>query len=310
MEESNNNSKKLYLAIIGVLLLINGIALYLYFKESKDKEQKVEQIAKMDTDYKSLTTEFESAKAELEGMKGKNAELDAIIVQRQQEIETLQKQFAAAQKAGTVDVAKYKNLLAVEQKKTVELQEKIKELESKNEELTATNLQVNKDLEKEKQTTTSLTEEKNKLTDEKAILSQKVELGSLLEPKNIKIEGVHKRSSGKEVAKKSAKNVDYLKISFETGVNKVLPKGNQTLYLRVINPKGETISMADKGGGKLKLAESGQEVQYTKPVSFDWTQDNKTLIIEQADNIHDKGNYKVEIYQSGYLVGEGSVELK
>jgi hypothetical protein len=44
-------------------------------------------------------------------------------------------------------------------------------------------------------------------------------------------------------------SIDYLKISFATGENKVLEPGNLALYLRIINPKGETITAADQGSG-------------------------------------------------------------
>jgi predicted RNase H-like nuclease (RuvC/YqgF family) len=75
------------MAIIIVLLLINGVAGYLLFNENKEKQTKIDEIAKLDTDFKSMNAEFETAKTDLESLKGKNAELDAIIMERQATIE-------------------------------------------------------------------------------------------------------------------------------------------------------------------------------------------------------------------------------
>lgn len=308
MEESNqgSGSKKIYLAIIALLLLINGVAGYLLFNENKQKEEKIQEVQKKDTEFKDLSQQFDAAKQELESMKGKNAELDSIVNARQAAIEKVQSELRAAQSRGNLtaaEVKKYKDLLAKMESDNADLQKKIQELTSKNEELTAKNLEVTKSLEAEKSTTAALSEDKKNL-------SKKVELGSLLQLQNLKIEGEHKRKSGKEVAKTSAKKIDYLKITFETGENKVLEKGPLALYVRIINPKGETMAVADQGSGTLKLADGGGDVQYSKKVELDWDQTSKKISMDWSENIKVPGTFKVEVYQSGYLVGKGSVDLK
>ena len=42
----------------------------------------------------------------------------------------------------------------------------------------------------------------------------------------------------------------------------------------------------------------------------EWAQASKNLAIEWSQNIKDPGTYKVEVYQSGYVVGKGSVDLR
>lgn len=301
-----SGSKKIYLAIIAVLLLINGVAGYLLFSENKQKQEKIAEIAKKDTEYTALNQQFETAKQDLEGLKGKNSELDSIVTARQATIEKYQSQLAEAQRKGNLSAAelsKFKSMVANLQAENATLSKKVEELTSQNQELSAKNLAVSADLEKEKQTTASL-------SDDKAALAKKVEIGSLIQPQNLTIEGVHKKSNGKEVAKKKAKDIEYLKISFATGENKVLEKGNLPIFVRIINPKGETISVGDQGSGKLKLAENGEDVQYSKKADIDYQQTNKNVIIEWSQNIKEAGTYKVELYQSGYKIGSGSIELK
>jgi len=306
MENSNSGSKRIYMAIIAVLLLINGIAGYLLFNENKEKKAKIDEVAKLDTDYKALNGQFDEAKAELETLKGKNTELDGIIAERQATIEKYQTQLAEAQRKGNLsnaEVKKYKDLVAQLQGENAQLQTKIKELTDQNQELSAKNLELDKTLSAEKSTTAALSEDKKNL-------SKKVELGSLLQLQNLKVEGIHKKGNGKEVVKTKAKDCDYLKISFATGDNKILEAGNLALYVRIINPKGETISVGDQGSGTLKMADSGQDVQYSKKVDTEWAQASKNLAIEWSQNIKDPGTYKVEVYQSGYVVGKGAVDLR
>lgn len=42
----------------------------------------------------------------------------------------------------------------------------------------------------------------------------------------------------------------------------------------------------------------------------EWAQASKNLAIEWSQNIKDPGTYKVEVYQSGYVVGKGAVDLR
>ena len=86
--------------------------------------------------------------------------------------------------------------------------------------------------------------------------------------------------------------------------------GTVSLYVRVINPKGETISVTNQGSGTLPLAESSTQVQYSTKADIDWNQTNKKVVVYWKQFISSAGTYKVEIYQSGYLVGNGQVSLK
>ena len=308
MEETNqgSGSKRIYLAIIALLLLINGVAGYLLYNENKQKEEKIGQVQQKDTEIKGISQRLDSTSHAMDGLKGQNAELDSIISARQATIDHTKVELEAARRHGNMSSAelkKYKDLATKYESDNADLQKKIQELTAKNEELTAQNLQVTHNLEAEKSTTAALTEDKK-------TLSKKVELGSLLHLQDLTVTGEKKKKNGKEVVQKSAKKTDFIKIAFETGDNKVLEKGKVSLYVRIVNPKGETIALADQGSGTIKLADGGGDVQYSRQVDMDWDQTSQKKSIEWSQNIKDPGTYKVEVYQSGYLVGKGSVDLK
>lgn len=298
-------NKKVYIAIIVLLILINIAAIVLLLNEKKDKNDINTSKIELKAEYDSLTTTMDQKLVELEQFKGKNAELDSMIVNQQAEIEKQKTQIQSMLAKGNFDkkeLAKAKAAIAQYEASIAELQKKVEELTKQNQELTTQNEQLSTDLNNEKATT-------SQLSDANKGLSKKVELGSLLQLQKLTVEGIKKKGSGKEVTVNKAKTTESLKITFETGENKVLEPGNLSLFIRVINPKGETISVADQGSGTMKSS-NGETVQYSKKADFEWSQSNKKIVVYWSQNVQAAGTYKVEVYQSGYVVGKGEVVLK
>ena len=299
-------NKKVYIAIIALLLLINGVALYLLYSENKAKKDLGDQKIALENDFKNLTDTLDAKKMELEAFRGKNAELDSVITAQQNEIDNQKKTISslfAKGKMTSSELAKAKEMIAQYEASIAAMKQQIEQLTADKQKLTAENQQLSTDLNAEKQTTAALNQDL-------AIKNKKVELGSLLQLRNIEVLGIKKKSNGKEVDVNRVKQVESLRVSFETGDNKVLENGNVSLFVRIINPKGETISVADQGSGTFKMADSGDNVQFTKKADFDWNQSNKKVVVYWSQNIKDAGTYKVEVYQSGYLIGQGQVALK
>jgi hypothetical protein len=304
MENNQAGNKKIYMAIIALLLLMNGVAVYLLWSENKEKKDVIETKVQLEEEFKSLTANFDAKVLELEGLKGQNAELDSVISAQQVEIDRQKQQIQslfAKGKMSASELAKAKEMIAQYEVTIADMKAQIEALVKKNELLTNENQQLSTDLNAEKQTTILLSEQNKGL-------SKKVELGSLLQLRNIEVLGTRKKGNGKEVTVKKGKQVESMKISFETGENKVLENGPLSLAIRIINPKGETITVADQGSGSFKLADSEEVVQYTKKADFDWTQSNKKVVVYWSQGVNLEGTYRVEVYQSGYLIGKGSVE--
>jgi hypothetical protein len=302
----SGNKNKIFIAIIVALLAINLGVVYMLYSENKDKKDVQAAKVELDNQYQMVLEDLEARKQELDQYKGRTEELDRTIAERQaeieqykQEIETLLRQ----KKISGAELAKARQLIAQLQSENKEFMARIDSLTSANQELYSQNMQLGQELEQERSTTTQL-------SDEKKMLSKKVELGSLLQLGDVEVVGVRNRNSGKESTTKSIKRVEQLRISFETGDNKVLEPGNLSLFLRIINPKGETISVKDQGSGTFKLANSGDEIQYTKRADIDYRQASKKVTVYWSQNITQEGTYKVEVYQSGHLIGRGECELK
>jgi myosin heavy subunit len=307
MEETNKGgNKKMYIAAIVLLLLINGVALYLLWSENKAKTDLSGQKTQLEQEFKSLSDTLDMKRAEIDALISDGNIKDSTILAQRDELEAKQQEIQrmlASGKMNKADLAKAKQLISQYEASIAELQKKVEELTAKNQQLTTENTQLSNDLSAEKQTTANLTQDL-------AIKNKKVELGSLLQPRNLMVEAIKKKGSGKEVAVNRVKATESLRVTFETGENKVLESGPLSLYIRIINPKGETITVADQGSGSFNMTEGGETIQFTKKADLEWNQTNKKVVVYWSQNIKDAGTYKAEIYQSGYLIGKGEILLK
>ena len=297
--------KRVYAFIIAALLLINSFTLYQFFNERKTSEDLGSKKMALQHQFNNLSDTLTIRTGELEQFKGKNAELDKAIAEKQDQIsrekKLIQNLFTKA-KLSQAELSKARDLIAQYQSNISDMSAKVDELTKQNQALTAQNGQLNTDLSLEKSTT-------SKLTEQNKGLSQKVQVGSLLPIAKVDVEAIRKRNNGKEVPVKRAKVAESLRISFETGENKVLDPGPVSLYVRIINPKGETIAVTDQGSGTILSSEKPEPVQYTKKADFDYSQTNKKVVVYWSQNIKEPGTYKVEVYQNGYVVGQGQVKL-
>jgi hypothetical protein len=256
-------------------------------------------------EFKNLSDTLDVKKVALDQYIGQNAEQDKTIAANQLLIDQEKKQIATLLHKGNLtaaELAKAKGMIAMYEATIADMTKQINDLTAENHALSNQNQELASTLDQERVNTAHL-------TDVNKGLSQKVEAGSLLQLAKVDVEAIKKRHNGKEVPVKRAKAAEELKISFETGGNKVLDPGPMSLYVRIINPKGETIAIADQGSGIIPTADSQNPVQYSKKADIDWDQKSKKVVVYWDQNITDPGTYTVQVYQKGYVVGEGAVKL-
>ena len=298
-------SRKVYFATILMLLLINCGSLYLLYSASVDKTDVTIQKSALEQDFKKLSDTLTVKKNELQQFVGKNEALDKTIAADQAMIDKEKNEIAGLlhkNKLTASELAKAKGMIAMYESSIAEMTRQIGDLTTQNQELANTNHDLMHHLDAERVTTAQL-------SDQNKTLTKKVEAGSLLQLSKIDVEAIRKKHNGKEVQVKRVKAAEELKISFETGGNKVLDPGPVSLYVRIINPKGETIAVSDQGSGTIQTADSPNPVQYSKKADIVWDQTNKKVTVYWSQNISEPGTYKVEVYQRGYIVGEGEVKL-
>lgn len=306
-QQQGSSGRGLLLGLIIILILVNGFLGYNYWSTHNEKQDLKVERNQLDSLYTAVQANLNKKKADLKQLKGKNDKLDSLITKREKSIEDQQERIEniLRQKRVTQDKLnkaqrQIRKLVAENNSyvsKIDSMQTAIAKLEKANKKL-----EKNLDQEKEK------TEQLEAKTD---TLSQKVKLGSLIEPNKITGKGVKTRNNGKEKEVSLAGKTEKIKVCADLEKNRVAEKGNKTYYLRLISPEGSPIAVKSKGSGVFVNGETGEKTPYTKKYTFDYKQKEKRICFywEQKKEFKD-GEYKAELFQKGYLVGESTFELR
>ena len=308
---------------IALLLLLSG---YLWYENGNLKSANTAQVVEMQEMEKvqaELDADYQAALESIEGLRTDSQELNALIDNQKEELK--------AQKS------KINNLIWTKRELTKAREEisnfegltatylaEISDLKGQNEALTAENGKLTKDivvlndnLTTEKQLTSELTEtravlmsEKESLTEKNASLSDKVEVGSAIKVNWMSLEGGEVKEDGSWRKRRIAKRSKTLRTCFKTETNVVVPAGEETFYLRLVGPTGETIAADAMGSGILTNKLTGEEVRYTMSGTLTYNNEDTEACMDWDPSVQvEKGTYKAEIFNKGYQVGSGTFNL-
>jgi len=306
------------IAIVAGLLLL-GVAAWLTYESMSTTrllEQKVAELEESEKLKAELDVQFNKAIAELDALKGDNEKINALIDQQKAELVSQKNEIAGLlQDKKKFDAAR--NEIAGLRARVSEYVAQIEQLQSEQAQLTNDNLQLRqaKDslsytLQSKVAENETLSTVRAQLVSEREELTKSVQAGSVIKVKDIKVTGMKVRKSGKTAEKESAKRVDQLKICFTTIANDVVQPGKEKFYIRVINPKGETLAIDDLGSGTT-VDKTGQEVRFTQVQEYEYANDETQLCFLWKPNMaFVGGKYKVEIYNKGAFAGSDDFELK
>lgn len=320
----DNNQKRLT-TIMGVAIAaLLGLCVFLLvskYNTSKQLDTTTMELTQQKEAMNELETKYNDAVTQLEQQKGINAELDAKINEQLQQLETSKNEIAGLiqknkeYRGAMSSFERQKNQYLTEidnlKKQVGELTESNTQLSSQNQELSTSLNQTQSQLQEESTAKAALISEKTQLETERAQLSKKVDIASAIRVKNVTVKAVDVRSSGKEKTKSRASKVDKLNICFTTEPNEVVPSGEETFYIRVVDPTGAPLAIESLGSGVAQDKRNEIEYRYTTVATcnYDNGETNVCGAWQPGQNFV-KGKYTVEIYNKGYLVGNGAFNLK
>lgn len=309
-EAPKDNRKLIYGILIALLIGTWGYIIYDKSKSNETISQLQTQVTNVDSARTEVQQEYNEALARMDSLTGSNTQLSGELAQRKTEIDKLKENIKSELAKKNADINKLHAMVAQLNGKITDLLTQVEQLKAENKQLTASNQQLSTErdtLKSQKQvveqTLASTQEEKAKVED----------VGSTLHASNINITGIDIKGSGKEKTTTTAKRVDVFRISFDLDENRIAPSGSKDLYVCVYGPDGKPITMPSNGNsGTFQTRDEGEKVYTNKvsvdyqtgkvtPVSFDW---------KPEAGKYQTGDYKVEIYQNGYKIGEGTKSLK
>ena len=289
-------NKKILIPLIVVILALVGAAAWLFInlQEQKQVVQDMEELAELDkqemeNEYERFTMQYSEMKTQIN-----NDSIIAQLTAEQMKTQKLLEELKQVKASDAREIARLKKELATVREVLRDYVYQIDSLNRLNQNLMAENSRVNAEL-------TERNAQVAGLSSEKASLSEKVAIAAQLDATGISLQMLDKRG---KVAKK-LKDLKQFRVSFNIAKNVTASNGNRTVYVRIQNPGGNTLS----GGGSFAYENRNIEcsakkvIEYTgeeTPVTVYW---NMTQMLEAGD-------YRVSIFVDGNMIGTKTFSFK
>jgi len=310
-QPQKDNRNIIYGVLVAALLGTWGYIIYDKSKTSEKIDQLQTQYVNVDSSRNEVQQLYNSSLARLDSLTGANQQLtDSLSSQnsdRSKEIAKLNaeiKSILGNKKATAGELATAKRKISELNNTITTYVAEIEKLKGENLELTARNEQITT----EKQAVERNLEETNVA---KKQLEDKVDVGSTLHASGINVIAINEKSGGKEKATSTAKRVDKLRIAFNVDENRITTSGDKELYVCLYGPDGQPISIPAYGSGTFNTREEGQKF-FTNKVNVNYEQGKRSAVSFdwRQDQTFKTGDYRVEIYNNGFKIGEGVTKLK
>jgi cell division protein FtsL len=305
IQKKNNTTPILIGGLLVALLATWGYIIWDKNQTNQKTQTLTTQIITSDSSKNELQSELNDATMRLDMLKTTNSRADSLIKTKDKDIEGL--------KVKIQTILNNKNATASE---LADARRMISQLKSNIDSYTA-------EIEKLQGEKIRLTEEKRVVTQERDIVTKDydsaktvikdkedvIDVGSTLQAFNFKIVGLQERKN-KEKETTTAKRVDKLRISFDLE-NRIASSGAKDVFVSITAPDGTPVAVEALGSGKFVTRE-GIERLFTKKVQVNYNQGEKqTVTVEWKQNSDfQTGNYKIEVYNNGFKVGEGVRNFK
>lgn len=295
MEQKKTNTGVLA-GIIGLLVVVLGIAVYLLIDTRKNLSRVAADLAEKTEFFQeekdSLERELRNIYFRYDTLETSNLEIQAQMKIQQEKIDKL----ISIQAEDAYKIRMYRKEMETLRSVLRSYIVQIDSLNMKNQELLAENKQL-------KNTERRLTSEKEQLQKDKDQLEEIRSLATTLQASDINLVLLNKRDKDTRRIRNAVK----VRVDFILRANKVAQQGEKQLYLRIIRPDQVVLGSPDLElinlGDQQLPASASRVVNYEGldlPVSIFWTNDGEIV----------PGEHVVELYSEERLIGTSSFVLE
>jgi hypothetical protein len=302
MERKSNTGLVVGLILMTILAAVFG---YLYYKEHNitqkqetDLEARVKELASSEIKLDSISKQLDARILEVQGLGGDIAELQKVKASLESDRVALRKGNASMGRK----IKEYEEFLTKKDTEIAQLREENQQLISQNEGLT----QEKNELQTSRQ---AVRDSLSGVVAQKTELESKVTMAAALRARNVKVYAVSSKGKIREGENVKSKRVDKVRVDFILEKNPLTMTDDKTIYMRIIDPSGATISDTKTGSGVFQY--NGQEQGYTISKDVTYTNNNQDVsILYDRDAPFTSGKYTIELYSEGFSIGEGSFSVK
>lgn len=295
---AGSSAKNILLVILALAL---AVSLFFNFRQNNTltevrTEQKIIQERCDTVAFRKAELEREVATIteDLNRYKGRSEELDRLLQEANEKIDKQKKEIARLieqNKDYSVLKARYADLRRLKDQYLAQIDSLIAE---------------NKKLRYEN---TELAVRVDRLKEEKASLSEKVEMAGSLKLRNIRITALQVKASGRIKEVEKASKADRLNIRMTVQENPLAKTGPRTAYVRILSPQGFVMTDVSESARKFKTKE-GREIPYSRSVNFDYTGQAVNLEVDYDQEVFTPGTFRVEVYIDGEFAGSEQFTLQ
>lgn len=289
-----NKNKSLIIIGSALVLLLIGVTTLLVMEKTTNKEL-VQEFELEKEDLENEYTRFAQQYDELK-LTISNDSLSVLLEQEQLKTQRLLEELRTVKSSNASEIRRLKKELASLRKVMISY---INQIDSLNQ-LTARQQEVIKDVTRKYN---DASRQITSLSKEKKTLNEKVALAAQLDVTNIRIEAQNKR--GRETDK--VKNVVKFKIDFSIVKNITAETGEKTLYLRITKPDNGVLTKSEANTFKYE----NRNLTYSIKKYIEYTGEEQAVTVYwNVEEYLYAGNYRIDIFADGILIGSQSFSLK
>ena len=270
-----------------ILALIAGaVWLFMNLQEQKQVNRDMQELAELDK--QEMENEYERFALQYSEMKTQinNDSIVEQLTQEQMRTQQLLEELKKVKADDAREITRLKELATVREV----LRSYIIQVDSLN--------RLNESLKQENNRVSAELEQRNAqvagLSSEKASLSEKVAIAAQLDATNINLTLINKRD---KTAKK-LKDARKMHVSFTITKNVTASNGNRTVYVRIQNPGGNTLS----GGGTFPYENKNLDYSMKKTIEYTGEEVSVNTYWEVSQML-EGGQYRVSIFADGNMIG-------
>jgi cell division protein FtsB len=301
--KKNSNVIYFLLVVLAALLITN---IYLWINNKKSDTQRIvymNDTKVLQTEKTHLETQVDSLENQLNQANSGKAKLSKQMIASNDSLRSKIKDLRVKLLSGKLTALD----LAQAQEDVKQLRYFVAKYTSDIDELKKQNQTLTSERDTLKTNLATVNEKATTLQKQNEDLNTKVVLASALKIGAINITPLKIKSSGKEVEKNRAAITKKIKIDFTVASNPVAEKRLHDVFVRIIDPTGNLITMTDSG----TFQTDGQDLQFTYKTAIDFKDDGSGFTIEWVNpNPFQKGTYTVLLYADGYTMGKSNFTLK
>ena len=298
--KQEKKQSKVVLLLLIFMTITSAVLGWLYWIQKSEKDtviteniQITEQSEEVKRDLNQLQTEYDALKTDDEGIKKEIEEKKAEIEKLQQEAEKHKNDAWIISKLKK----ETKTLRDIMQHFVVE----IDSLNTMNKTLIAAKDSVTTQLKTEKEKSTNLQTEKDKL----------YQIGSVIKATGMTVAAINVKGKNKMDETTKAKRTDKIKIAFKLGENKIAPKGQRTIYVRIVMPDGKEWTESADADHMFTFGNSKGFYAMKKSIQYDNEDISVEMFVRKKENEElPPGKYLVEVNMDNATIGSSSLSLE